>query len=319
MNASIALETQLATIRFWDSDQAMPWAETISSQLMEVYRAGPKAKDVQNALIWSLERADPYFVSCEMIDLIINSMDTFPNIPLQNVVPVEPYGWVFFETPLRINNHAQLPQTQAFLWSHQTCSPQGFLVPGHEPFPWHQSCSPQGEPELDEQGNPVILEVAIDTFGPPTRNFMPIISHLDWPLRDAWSGWRVVGSEANTSIGEYERKFLAAFWAFIRQDIVDLRLQPLSRAARRRHHVPHNQAPPLIKTVELRRTLRSPGHGQESAPVDWSCRWIVRGHWRNQYYRKTGTHRPKFIPPYVKGPEGQPLKKKTFTLYTVVR
>lgn len=40
----------------------------------------------------------------------------------------------------------------------------------------------------------------------------------------------------------------------------------------------------------------------------YRVRWIVSGHWRNQYYPTRDAHRPRWIEPYVKGPEGAPLR-----------
>ena len=36
-------------------------------------------------------------------------------------------------------------------------------------------------------------------------------------------------------------------------------------------------------------------------------RHVVRGHWRQQYHPSDHSHRPKWIPSYLKGPEGAPL------------
>jgi hypothetical protein len=47
--------------------------------------------------------------------------------------------------------------------------------------------------------------------------------------------------------------------------------------------------------------------------------WLVSGHWRKQFYRSTGEHRPKWIEPYVKGSEDQPLKPPTETVFRVSR
>lgn len=55
--------------------------------------------------------------------------------------------------------------------------------------------------------------------------------------------------------------------------------------------------------------LRSSGGGEsKGGSVDWSHRWIVRGHWRQQPYGPGGElRRPRWIAPYVKGPEDKPL------------
>jgi hypothetical protein len=60
--------------------------------------------------------------------------------------------------------------------------------------------------------------------------------------------------------------------------------------------------------VTLRRIEQR--HDTGNKLVDWSHRWIVQGHWRNQWYARAGEHRPKWIDPYPKGPEDKPLVLK---------
>lgn len=46
-------------------------------------------------------------------------------------------------------------------------------------------------------------------------------------------------------------------------------------------------------------------------PTDWSHRWIVGGHWRQQPHGPGGTlRRPTWIAPHVKGPDDKPLVLK---------
>lgn len=52
---------------------------------------------------------------------------------------------------------------------------------------------------------------------------------------------------------------------------------------------------------------RQPCKTQTGEGTEWNHRWIVRGHWRNQWYPSTQVHRPKYVPSYVKGPEDKPL------------
>lgn len=67
----------------------------------------------------------------------------------------------------------------------------------------------------------------------------------------------------------------------------------------------------VVTTVTLRRhpdndspLSESPS---ENAAGTHDHRWQVNGHWRNQWYPSAGVHRPIWIDPYLKGPEGAPL------------
>lgn len=88
--------------------------------------------------------------------------------------------------------------------------------------------------------------------------------------------------------------------------------QPLSsesqaaadRAARKRlRRAGHEPAP--VRVIELRRPKSTGGHGDGDR--EYHHQWIVRGHWRQQWHPKRQVHRPVWIAPHIKGPEGAPL------------
>jgi hypothetical protein len=64
-------------------------------------------------------------------------------------------------------------------------------------------------------------------------------------------------------------------------------------------------------------TLRRPSNQRptEGGGIDWSHRWIVGGHWRNQWYASEQIHRQIWISDYEKGPDDKPLviKQRAFT------
>jgi len=68
-----------------------------------------------------------------------------------------------------------------------------------------------------------------------------------------------------------------------------------------------------VKIIELRRLESDAPRDPNAEPVEWSCRWIVTGHWRQQPY-KDGI-RPIYIHPFVKGPADKPLRVPTHTVF----
>ena len=71
-----------------------------------------------------------------------------------------------------------------------------------------------------------------------------------------------------------------------------------------------------VTVVRLRRPASPPKEGDPEV-VHWTHRWLVGGHWRNQWYPSIGQHRQIWISPFVKGPEELPLvpnKARVFTL-----
>jgi hypothetical protein len=93
---------------------------------------------------------------------------------------------------------------------------------------------------------------------------------------------------------------MQAFWRLARST-VRVRERP-GRAARRaagRVGLPTTN----VTVIRLRRARRDADPDESAGHVDWSCRWIVRGHWR-----QLADGRQTFIHAYVKGPEGRPLR-----------
>ena len=90
-----------------------------------------------------------------------------------------------------------------------------------------------------------------------------------------------------------------------------------SRSERRRFERVTDEVKPDVHVVILRSARAKSGRddGDGETP-DWSCRWMVRGHYRNQWYAGERKHRLIWVAPYVKGPEDKPFKA---TVYEVAR
>lgn len=102
-------------------------------------------------------------------------------------------------------------------------------------------------------------------------------------------------------------RFCHALWRMVQQRIAVQRVVPADRAERRRWERENARPLPEVTVIELRRPISRPSEGSSVMPVEWSHRWIVDGHWRNQYHPSTGTHVPTWIAPHVKGPDDKPL------------
>lgn len=96
--------------------------------------------------------------------------------------------------------------------------------------------------------------------------------------------------------------------AFMRQRLFGITQESADRSTRRRLERAGREVP-KVTVIALRAT--DYGHVErrgEPGDVDWSCRWAVRGHWRQQYHPSTGERVPKWIHPHFKGPEHLPLR-----------
>lgn len=112
-------------------------------------------------------------------------------------------------------------------------------------------------------------------------------------------------------------RLFATMLTFIQQKIMVRVRTRVSRATWRRAMRANREAEPEVNVVMLRKAAHHSQQG-DAAPVDWQCRWIVHGHWRNQWYPSLEVNQPIFIPAYVKGPDDKPLKDPQ-RIFAVVR
>jgi len=115
-------------------------------------------------------------------------------------------------------------------------------------------------------------------------------------------------------------RFVLAAATWLRQRIVISSGGHIERHRRKQLVREYEAVLSEVKVIELRRAeTSSVSRDGETTAVDWSCRWIVNGHWRNQYHPSTGRHELTFVEPYVKGPSDKPLRVPAHTVYQVDR
>lgn len=102
----------------------------------------------------------------------------------------------------------------------------------------------------------------------------------------------------------FVKRFLAAFWRLSEQEIATV-TDPADPQVG--GTVSTEPAVADVRVITLRRRTQPDRPGGPRA-VAWSHRWVVEMHKRNQWYPKQGVHKVIFVGPYIKGPEGLPLK-----------
>lgn len=119
------------------------------------------------------------------------------------------------------------------------------------------------------------------------------------PFGHDWKTFVVANSILDT-LGRTVR----AIWSLMQQPLAECSDMEPDRAARKRLRRAGHE-PALVRVVELRRPKSSGEHGDSGR--EFHHQWIVRGHWRQQWHPKREVHRPVWIAPHIKGPEGAPL------------
>lgn len=106
---------------------------------------------------------------------------------------------------------------------------------------------------------------------------------------------------------------------FLQLKVVAKERRTLPRAERRRREREGRPAPDVYAVVLRRAEHHDKPHTQAEAEEEltpeqvqhhreYTCQWLVGGHWRRQFYPSVQEHRPKYIEPYIKGPTDRPMK-----------
>lgn len=179
------------------------------------------------------------------------------------------------------------PSRRGFLLFDRTAD----LPDGHEHvdgFAW----------AIDRQAGAIILPLALKTVDSGT--FVSVCIP-----QDGYLTWQVGSPPQHDAI--LCTPLLLATWTIMQQKFAARDSTPVDRSERRR--CMRLSMPQSVTVVRVRsREQKSNDHGE--APVEWSHRWLVSGHWRNQYLPSRSTHRQQWIMGYVKGPDDKPLVVK---------
>lgn len=117
----------------------------------------------------------------------------------------------------------------------------------------------------------------------------------------------ILGTEERGRTGEPPQRIqevLKATWLLMRQPLCTESSPAPDRPARRRMKKAGVAEQP-VRVLELRRPRHSGPSGESDR--EYHHQWIVRGHWRQQWFPKREVHRPVWIAPHIKGPEGAPM------------
>lgn len=302
-----AAETQLALHRWMTSSAGGRW---MSNWLRAEIESTPKKAAtvglLANAEPMKLLTADPIWVSEEMCDIVDAARQDFQPEPLLWDDFIVPTGFLYFARPLIMDDRRG---TKVSVGAISWCPAN---------FP-----SKPGEPDAAEGDDWGMAFGMFSSSRAPEDAF-----HADHLEMIAKAGacelvpLHFVPVRFGDELGEAgdfddDQEYAAAneWWRTIQatlrlmqQRVAVSTETPLPRPDRRRA-----ERAGFAQTDVLVITLRRPsGHGSEphESSVDWTHRWIVGGHWRNQWYPATKTHRQIWISPYVKGPEDAPLVVK---------
>ena len=265
----------------------------------------------------ALEQAHPVFWTADMLTVLEGLEPSLKTWTVQERDFLHPTGYVHFQRPVRLVPGD--PEVQVgYLWHRLTRRPEiefgegpGYLV---MPFTRYDPAPPSGSLDM---GNPRHGCPRIGLWFPLGSTLAGFLERTaEWTSRPgaAESSHQASGTTPDLDQQQQTRwgRIFAASIVLMGQRLTRLSDFRTDRAGRKRAQaaMPHLAEPPLIKTVLLRRVdyvNRHPGPKGEGEPVNWSHRWVVSRHWREQWFPSENRHKSIVIEAHVKGPADKPL------------
>lgn len=297
----------LPDFRLWLRDR---WKGEFASVEMQAELSGRKrgslpdgfAQRLENAAysarstLLLLERATLWWVSADMVDLMLSAVSGVPDDVRLDELPLPAdEGIVVFEKPwlgADANDPEKKIEVSALLWGKGKIPP----LPGRGP------------------DRVPTLAVASYAWCPDER--VPVWAPYgwsDWPLDDRLgeTPWEMEERRAESFLED--RRVVAALWTFLSQPgIATITRHPGERQARRRSQragLPDPEAA-AVRIVRLRQP-EGPESGRdgEGEGREYHVRWLVSGHWRHQPVGPgRAERRLTFVRPHVKGPPDAPFR-----------
>jgi hypothetical protein len=286
---SRAIDAKADLVRWWRRKDGLDWGrDFIWHFLDQDARAQPDAREYCDS--WArlqsrlLLDSPPYYVTADMSALVSAAAAVMPAEPFLPTDPLDEQGFVYFAERVTTPGALLTKPTRAVSWYRLPGEgASGTLVVSYQDKRTVEVVDEDGQPDEDPDLSKFAALI-------PTRAFQ------------FWDGNTLIGADAE------QARLIKALWTIAGQRIVHVTSARPGRATVRRLEREQLPVEPVRVVTLRRRDTVDPAIDQR--PVDWSHRWIVSGHWRNQYLPSVQAHRLQWIAEHVKGPEDKPLVVK---------
>lgn len=265
-------------------------------------RPDDRSVALSNAIAAQIEAATPYYVTPDMSLLVqhaANGLDDEDLFDL-SLAPTSA-GFARFERPLDMYDVRGWHMKAHWLsWGP---APGGALL-----TMWNDTRDPDD----------VIKSLGVREFGPEIRRVIGNWSVIGGthilrgaplgaarvPVPERYIEELLADGVEPTPFTNIER-LAQALWLLLDQTLVSTREE--QARPKQTHHARKLGLTTRVTVVDLRR-IEGMNRGQGESTVEWSHRWVVRGHWRWQACGVGYSERRRiWVAPFIKGPEGAPL------------
>lgn len=329
----VATEAKIAMRDYVGSEQCYYLLRAISEQAVgHGMIAEEVTQDWGTVLAATLTRAVPHYVSPEVCEALIAAAPAIPDYNLFKADIAHPVGWAYFARPLPVDNAVEFEDVKAAGLKVRETDWLGPVVA----FSWcplniggdRTYGSTKGRVETDlEKANALSIHVYRSASERPSG--IPIAS-IVWKFGQGMmalydDGYLDLGADGLPNMSRttlQELRYFGALVAFMGQELFPTQRERLPRDSRKRleragYYPGSDVNEPRV--IYLRRVTQRPEGDPGDRHIEYTQRFWVTGHWRNQWYPSEDRHKPKWIPSYIKGPDGLPIAARRDELVAVVR
>jgi hypothetical protein len=316
-----AYESQMAAWRWVRSDFGADWRGYSLRESAAGMR--PETRQLITDLYHIEEQklldADPYFVSADMVELIEYAAESFEPEPLLHTDLIGMVGYVHFEKPIQMpDKYEVMVALGGFSWTPMIAVNDAAQIP------------PDGQVEIHMDHLPDFLSnsgVALTLYSvaklekweahwPPPPPRIPI-HHTPWYYGMSFEGNEIDELGARTGVDKWWRVIQTTLR--LMQQRVAVRHHERPDRATRRNGIRRGFREREVVVVKLRREKSEHPSEEPVQDANYSHRFIVSGHWRQQWYPSIQGHRQIWISPFVKGPADKELVVRPRRVFNLVR
>jgi hypothetical protein len=275
------------------------WLNTVKADDPIALEEGGSHHRVKERLPHYLFRAEPFWVDPDMQTLWEAAIPSFQSETLREEDLPTTAGLVWLTRPYTSEDiRGNLTAARAFLW----CVVEGDFLDPHN--------ISNGAPVTGMRRGVAFALLHrvgdVDGYddGRMQEQFPGVVRTGDLML-DWWFTWPFGVANPSQNAPRSAVRPIQCLLRLMQQTITTRESAPPSKPFRKRWAKAGMGEQREVVVVRLRRPdSRDPeAHRQ----VEWDHRWLVSGHWRNQWFPSSGMHRQVWISPYIKGPDDLPL------------
>lgn len=310
---------QVEQIKFYRSEGGRVYARGFMNDVIR--KNGGSSFNLAGMVEYNLDRSATYISTDAMCQLLDNSWATVPRTPFSEAELPTPRGFIVLEKPwLWRDYHGKQMVVKALSWFTVVLEADDERIANFEP-PKRKGMFLVAYCDNNDPRDDYVTTDKERLLGFKERlslgHFQAVPFNEEWNRFETSQEAKDWYNEPNPEAITYVMEFIArvkALFAFLQQELPVVFREAPPRQARRGYARQGLLAGiDDVQVVALRRKkpVGLPHTEPSGEEVNWSHRWIVRPHWREQWYPKLGIHQPVWIEAYEKGPEDKPLVVKT--------